>query len=180
MTEEPIPLAALAVLPIFALMSDEERQQLVDIASNLRFEPGDMVLTEGQVSQNLLVVLEGKCEVVKTTKAGREVKLADLKANDVFGEMSFFSSAPHSASVRALNRLRVLRFERRDYDLLIKENCLAAFKMAYNMIDDVSDRVRCMDDWVSKLMAEEEEEETAERVSEWSTFRDRLFTDWKF
>ena len=161
MSEETIPLVVLAGLPIFEGMSDIERQQLVDIASTCEFEPGQLVIEEGHSGQNLLVLLDGRCEVVKLTAGDCRVKLADLAASDVFGEMSFFSSAPHSASVRALTKLKVLKIERRDYDLLIKENNLAAFKMAYNMIDNLSDRVRRLDEWVSRLLCNGEHEEQA-------------------
>jgi len=177
MTEEPLSLELLAQLPIFANMTETEQQQLVDISSTAKFAPDALVLQEGECGQNLLVVLEGSCRVVKMSEANHEVTLAEMTPFEVFGEMSFFSNAPHSASVRALTPLLVLRIERGDYDLLVKENNLAAYKMAYNMIDNLAGRVRRMDDWVTQLMTDGSQEDR--KVSEWSNFRDKLFVDWK-
>ncbi|MCA9246471.1 MAG: cyclic nucleotide-binding domain-containing protein [Planctomycetales bacterium] len=177
MSEDFLPLDLLAKLPIFEGMSDAERQQLIDIASTAEYAPDAIVLEQGKCGQNLLVLLEGSCRVVKKTDDHLQVTLAEMTPFEVFGEMSFFSSAPHSASVQALTPLRVLKIERRDYDLLIQENNLAAYKMAYNMIDNVAGRVRRMDEWVSRLMADGTQEDR--RVSEWSNFRDKLFVDWK-
>ena len=49
--------------------------------------------------------------------------------------------------------------------------------MAYNMIENLAGRVRCMDDWVTRLMTDGTQEDR--KVSEWSNFRDKLFVDWK-
>ena len=105
--DDSIPLDLLVKLPIFENLNDTERQQLADIASTMNFTPGEIVLRQGKSSQNLWVVLEGKCEVIKHTPG---LTAGDAKATscwpssaefDHFGEMSFFHAAPHSASVKA-------------------------------------------------------------------------------
>jgi CRP-like cAMP-binding protein len=175
MSDEGVPIDVLKMLPIFEGMTDRERQQLVDIASTLEFKPGEVALRQGKRSQNLMVVLEGKCNVMRQIDGGapKEVLLAELEPYSHFGEMSFFSDAPHSASVRAATPLKLLRFERRDYDLLVAEGNLAAYKLAYNLIDEIADRLRKMDVWVSQLVDNKLDER---QVSEWSTFRDKLFS----
>ncbi len=174
MSESPISLAVLAQLPIFAGMNEVERQQLVDIAQTICYAPGEIALAQGKLGQDLLVVLEGRCQVYRSESGGQEVVLAELGPFEVIGEMSFFRAAPHSASVRAITQLRLLRFERRDYDFLIEEDHLAAYKMAYNMLAKLADRLRQMDRRVAMLASESSD---PQKASEWSHFRDRLFGD---
>lgn len=177
MTEETISLDVLAKLPIFQGMRDSERQQLIDIASTMEFAPGEVVLRQGKRSQNLLVVLDGHCQVVKEVgdKPPCSFVLAELGPNDHFGEMSFFQAAPHSANVRAVTAVRLLRIQRKDYDVLLAEESLAAYKFAFNVLDELADRLRRMDGWVSELMCDDQQ---AKKVSEWSSFREKLFKGW--
>lgn len=177
MTHDDVSLEQLKQLPIFAGMTDEERQQLVDIATTMSFPPGEVVMRQGKTSRNLLVLLEGHCQVVVfgAGTPASEIVLAELKPHEHFGEMSFFEGAPHSASVRATTAVKLLRIERTDYDLLIKDGNLAAYKLAFNMVGKLAERLRRMDKWVTDLVDKQPE---PQRVSEWSHFRDKLFSKW--
>ena len=70
-----------------------------------------------------------------------------LDAGGVFGEMSFFNPAPHSASVRAVTGVEVFRLARDKYDMLLRVGSLAAYKLALNTVAVLSDRLRRMDEW---------------------------------
>ncbi len=67
--------------------------------------------------------------------------------------MSFFSPATHSASVRAKTDVQLLRLARADYDDLIRDGVSAGYKVAYNVLQSMADRLRRMDDWVARLAA---------------------------
>jgi CRP-like cAMP-binding protein len=160
-------------------MSDEECQELAKVARLEEFPSGAEVLRQGAACQNLWVMLEGECEVVKEFgDAGgkREVVLATLRPFENFGEMSFFQSAPHSAAVRASGPVKLLRLRREDYDRLADHGNGAAYKLAYNTVHSLADRLRRMDDWVAALLAEN----TRKKASgEWSQFREQLLKEWK-
>ena len=177
MNADTVPSEQLNLLPIFAGMTDRERQQLVDIASTMMFPPGEVMMRQGKTSRNLWVLLEGHCQVVVFggNSPSSELLLAELQPYEHFGEMSFFEGAPHSASVRATTAVKLLRIERTDYDLLIKDGNLAAYKFAFNMLAKLAERLRRMDQWVTDLM-EKQPEQT--KTSEWNHFRDKLFSNW--
>lgn len=177
MNHDTVPMEQLNMLPMFAGMTDQERQQLVDIASTMTFPPGEVVMRQGKTSRNLLVLLEGRCQVVVfgSGPGSSEIVLAELQPHEHFGEMSFFEGAPHSASVRATTAVKLLRIERTDYDLLIKDGNLAAYKLAFNMVGKLAERLRRMDQWVTDLVGKEPEQK---QISEWSHFRDKLFSKW--
>jgi CRP-like cAMP-binding protein len=189
MSGEFIGADVLRKIPIFGRMNDTERRQLAEIGATVAYAPGDVILRQGGSSQNLWVVLDGNCEVVKDPDAhqprAKEVRLAVLEPFSNFGEMSFFHPAPHSASVRALSAVKLLRIERADYEELVEEGASAAYKLSCNAIDSLAERLRRMDEWVAELLpAAAHGAEAAsdgvvsERVPEWSRFRDKLFTGW--
>ncbi len=177
MNARTIPVEVLQGIDLFNGLSLEECQQLHGIATVAEFEPGEVVLRQGKHSQFLWIVISGQCEVlrrIEQEKDSQEIVLATLEPFSNFGEMSFFQKAPHSASVRAKNRVSLLRISREDYDQLIADGCQGAFKLAQNTVQVLADRLRRMDHWVADLLRQRPSESTRE----WQSFRDRLFNEW--
>lgn len=169
-----IKTETLRALPLFANLTEAECSQLASVAESLEFQTGETVLSQGQTSQNLWVLLDGTCEVFRVTpeKAREEeIVLAELPARSVFGEMSFFHAAPHSASVRAKSRVRLLRFDRAKFDGLLAEGSPSAYKLAVNVVSTLAERVRRMDDWVVELMTRAGKK----NEPEWIQLRSKLF-----
>lgn len=182
MTRQPTA-DLLQKIPIFHSLNETERRQLVEITSQKEFKVGEFVLRQGKTCQNLWIVLDGKCEVIRQPENGQAngegTVLAQLEPYSNFGEMSFFHPAPHSADVRAVTPLTLLRIERADYQELVQEGASAAYKLACNAIDCLAERLRHMDDWVAQLLHDAAgSSKTGLPVSEWSSFRDKLFTGW--
>jgi CRP-like cAMP-binding protein len=179
MTEGTIAMNVLEKLPVFQGMNEAERQQILAVSDTMEFAPGEVVLRQGKRSQNLLVVLEGRCQVVKEAgdRHPGSFVLAEFGPRDHFGDMSFFRPAPHSANVRATTELKLLRVQRKDYDILLADQSLAAYKLAYNLLDGLADRLRRMDGWVSELLLDDSHPRA---TSEWSSFRDKMFNGWNF
>lgn len=180
MKGESITAETLAQIPMFRGLDPIECRQLARLARPEMFAVGDYVLREGQTSQHLLIVMAGKCEVVRewrTSDGGdpRSIQLTVLEPHANFGEMSFFHPAPHSASVRALTALELLSIDRADYDQLVQSGSPAACKMAYNAVQSLADRIRQMDQWV---IDQARRESAGRRVEEWEAFRAKMFTGW--
>jgi CRP/FNR family transcriptional regulator, cyclic AMP receptor protein len=173
-----LPLETLQQIPAFRHFNETECRQLMDIAQAKTFAPGERVLQQGKSSQNLWILLDGKCEVVKDSTLDGPVVLAQLEPFNLFGEMSFFSPAPHSANVVAKTPVRLLCIPRGDYDDLIREGVGAAYKLAYNVVENVARRLRRMDEWVAELKTRGEQQALGEKLPEWRRFRDKLFDGW--
>jgi CRP-like cAMP-binding protein len=165
----------LAQLTLFASFSPDEVRQFAEIAVLREFQPDEVVLHQGRKSQNLWIVLEGRCEVVLDSPNGDEaIVLAELDHGDHFGEMSFFHAAPHSANVRAKTPVKLLRITRTDYDKLVQCDSSAAFKLAYNTVESLASRLRRMDDWVAELLLADD----GRPEPEWNRLRENVFSGW--
>ena len=178
MVSKRIPIKTLHQIPAFRNFNESECHQLLDIAQEKAFVPGEKVVEQGKSSQNLWIVLEGQCEVVKQSDRDGTIVLAQLEPFNLFGEMSFFSPAPHSADVLAKTPVKLLCISRTDYDDLIREGVGAAYKLAYNVVENVAGRLRRMDEWVAELTANSEHHTPNEKLPEWRRFRDKLFDGW--
>jgi CRP-like cAMP-binding protein len=168
---------SLAGVPLFEGLSELEREQIYDVAVKVEYRPGDVILRQGKQSQNLWVVLSGSCEVYREPNGdgGKPIVLAEIGENSHFGEMSFFRSAGHSASVRAKSNVTLLRLRRGDFDELIRHDSLAAYKLAYNTIAPLAEHLRRMDE---RIAANVQPAAPQDHVTEWSSFRGKLFDGW--
>lgn len=188
-----VSIDVLRKLPLCRNLNETECRQIAEICRQVSFKPGDCVLKCGDQSQNLWVLLEGHCDVVKPRDPedpyGEGLKLNSLEPFAIFGEMSFFHKAPHSANVVAKTPLKLLCIQRRDYDDLIRDGAWGAYKLAFNAVEILAERLRRMSDWVAELtkqpiaavppaIALAPQPASEQRVSEWGAFRDRLFANW--
>lgn len=169
--------ALLAPCLLFRGMSAAERQELVDLMDHESFPAESMLIQEGRSTQMLWVILKGSCQVLKHTKNGGEQELAVLEKCGVFGEMSFFNPAPHSASIRSVTPVDVLRLPREKYDRLVESKTSSAQKLAFNTIAVLAERLRNMDNWTCDLV---EKTDAGRHRDEWRDFRSKLYSDWQF
>ncbi len=163
---------SLAELPIFRGMSAEQRNEALSMAQQVEVGPGEKIILQGGMEQNLWFSLSGRCEVRCRTSAGKELRLAELGPRTQFGEMSFFHASPHSADVIALSDMKLLRLSREDYDRLCESGNPVAFKLALNSLEQLAERLRRTDQWITDLVTEEGHQPT---VSEWTSFRELIF-----
>jgi len=81
--------------------------RLLETAVELRFAPGEILISEGDIGRTMMVLLEGRVEVVKGHGAD-EMLLSYREVGEVFGEMAFFEAQPRFATVRAVQPVRAL------------------------------------------------------------------------
>lgn len=87
---------------IFEPLSSEELRSLGNRMVSRRFQPGDVVVREGEHGDSMFIVREGALHVLVQGADSRH-ELARLGAGDCFGEMSLLTNAPRSATVRTLS-----------------------------------------------------------------------------
>lgn len=174
---ERVSDADIAKCPLFRGMSAAERHELLGLLEPRAYAPGQTIQAEGESSQSVWIVLKGKCQIVKKTKSGGEHELSVLEPYGVFGEMSFFHPAPHWATVRALSAVDLVRLSREPFDALLRAGSLAGYKLAFNTMGVLIERLRKMDDWLAERT---ERNNAAEHHEEWMDFHSKLYTGWTF
>jgi len=89
-------------------LSREEFDDLVSRGARRQFRRGGYLLTEGEISDHVAVVLSGRAKVSSVTHDGREVVLAVRGPGDLVGELSALDGGVRSASVSALEPVEAL------------------------------------------------------------------------
>ena len=76
---------ALHKIPALRNFNESEYHQLAEIAELISYGPGDKILEQGKSSRNLWIVLDGKCEVIKSSEHDGRVVLSELGPHSLFG-----------------------------------------------------------------------------------------------
>ena len=90
-------------IPLFADSSDEELKQVAAFAQAKEVPEGEVVVSEGGFSRELLAIEDGTARV---TRDGEHI--ADLGPGDVFGEAGMLDDEMRSATVTATSRLKLI------------------------------------------------------------------------
>lgn len=125
----PTDSALLAKAPIFQLLDEQERQDLLGHLEPARFPAGTAVFQYGDPGDALYVIREGVAEVFFKDDTGQRIVLERLEAGGMFGELSLLDGGPRTASVLAVEDLEVLRLDRSDLDLFLRERPAAAMDL---------------------------------------------------
>jgi signal transduction histidine kinase len=105
-------------VPLFADLSEEDLEQLYQMAKTVSISAGELVFEEGSRGDALYVVLDGELEVSKR-QGGQDVVLAVRRVGEFIGEMSLLEQAPRSASVRTLRESRLLMISQAAFQTLL-------------------------------------------------------------
>ncbi|MCF8044098.1 MAG: cyclic nucleotide-binding domain-containing protein, partial [Desulfarculaceae bacterium] len=108
-------LEILAQVPLFAPMKKRELKNISETAEELLYEPGEVIIHEGERDGRLFVLLEGEVEVLKAQGQPGERLLRRLEPGAYFGEMAVLGDALRTASVVAVGQARLLSL--RDFNL---------------------------------------------------------------
>ena len=104
--------------------------QLSRTLINEMFAPSDTIIEEGEMTNKLYFIMNGKVIVYQNyTKS----IIKELRENDYFGEISFFTENPRCASVKCIDFLDVLSLTRLNLNCLIEK-----FPEADNIIKNLS------------------------------------------
>ena len=184
---EAVQSLQLKSIPLFADFNETDCRQIADVASVVTFDAEKLILKQGQVSRDLWIVLEGVCEVSRSLDTvmpdPKRMVLATLESPSHFGDMSFFHPDSHSADVRAVGNVTLLKISYGDYKELVNDGVKAAYKLAYNVTVAMARRLRHMDDWIAEMVSDAAGTVHDTNTSgllrpEWTSFREKVFDRW--
>jgi len=92
------------------------------------FEPGQIIFCEYETGNDFYFIQEGHVKIIKTM-ANAQKTLDVMEQGDIFGEMAILEEAPRSATAIAVDRVRVLHFNRANFDSLMHGNPQLALRL---------------------------------------------------
>lgn len=116
--------------PLFQGLSDEELQQLMDMAEPVLLRAGEILIKQGELGDSAYVVISGDFEVQK--RSGQSLIKIDVRnPGDVVGEMALLSRGPRNATLIAKTDGEVLRIPQEAFEKLLSTSTTAAMAVLH-------------------------------------------------
>jgi CRP/FNR family cyclic AMP-dependent transcriptional regulator len=134
-------------LYIFSELASHETEKLTQHSTTRTYPSNTILISEGDSTDSLYVMLEGKVKVFASDQQGKEVILNILGPGEYFGELALLDDEPRSASVRTMAPTKVMVITKHDF-----KTCLATdSEMAYKLIKVLIGHVRALTSNVKSL-----------------------------
>jgi CRP/FNR family cyclic AMP-dependent transcriptional regulator len=96
---------------LFKSLDDAGRQELLESGFVMRFDAGDVVMSEGAQGDTMYLVMEGTVRVETRGPTGT-IQLAELGRGACVGEVSVLTGGPRTATVTAITPVVAVTFAR--------------------------------------------------------------------
>jgi CRP-like cAMP-binding protein len=113
---------ALRAASLYRGLAEEDRRRLADVSLVKAWDKGETVFSEGDPSDFLLTVLEGRVKVVKLQPSGKEVILEIFGPGDPLGTVVAYEGRPFPASAIAVERTTCLLVRRAPFFALLEQH----------------------------------------------------------
>jgi len=115
----------LDTLRIFSLFQDFKKEDLASIQKLMLYravEKDEIILLEGELSDQLIFVEKGWFKSEKTSKEGRQQTLRFIGPMEVINEYSVFSDEPNAATIMALEKADIFQLNKSDVEILLSQS----------------------------------------------------------
>lgn len=140
--------------PMFGDLDSPELSQIVHIMQIQRIRDAHPIFREGDAGDAWFVIFEGRADVFKDEEFLPSRRIAELGPRACFGEMAILDHSPRSASVIAQGDVTVFRFPRKEFEMLLQEGNLAAYKLIYEMAKVLCTRARATAAQLAEALAD--------------------------
>ena len=143
--------------------SASERVKLVNTSGIFeKFKKGEVIISEGELSAAVFVILTGTIEIQKKSKIDvkenhislqepENISIAELKAGSIFGEISLISHRPRiTSAIASSNQVVVMKITN---EIIEKFNLAIQKKFQSQLIQVLVERLDDMNDKFIKLKA---------------------------
>lgn len=108
--------------PLFSEFSRDELVEVIRGLNLLSYEPGDILMSEGEPGASLLVISSGSVKAFVKNAEGKNTQVRTMAAGEFFGEISLLSGKPRTATVTASASCDLLELDRETLEDIAKRH----------------------------------------------------------
>jgi CRP-like cAMP-binding protein len=106
--EEGKKKPANSAIPLFAGFTQGEFEEFTKLMNVHTHGRGEVIVREGDKGKSVYIIANGSVKVYTTMLSGEVVELAKLWPSEFFGEISFLTGKPRTATIETLEDTTVL------------------------------------------------------------------------
>ncbi len=106
-------------VPIFSSLSQDEVEKLSELINHREYKKGELMMHDGERSENIVIIHEGSAKAFKYTPDGREQILYVFSEGDFFGEQNLLTDRTATFSVEALHPVKTCTLSKAQFQKLL-------------------------------------------------------------
>jgi len=134
--------ASLIDIPMFSRIDRSDLDDLPQICDLYSFEPGEKIITEGDVSSSIFTLLSGEVVILKKGHQKEEIPINTLVNGASFGETSIFKNEPSTATVRAKSLSLIMALSREKFSEYITKHPKAGLVIMTYIVYGLLEKLR--------------------------------------
>jgi K+-sensing histidine kinase KdpD len=136
---------------LFHGLSSSEVAHFLDIFKEEQYPAGTILFDAYTSGDKVFVIEEGIIRISRVTSFGEETTLDILKRGEVVGELSSLDGQSRSARATCVEDCNLLSLEKTEFEELL----INSHKVAFNLLGELSTRIRKADDNIVKRLEEQ-------------------------
>jgi CRP/FNR family transcriptional regulator, cyclic AMP receptor protein len=123
-------VAILKKTPLFSDMGDQKAyEELAAICAAKEFRAGEYILNEQEMTNFAEVIYEGTARVYRKGQGSSSITLALLGKGDIIGELSLLDGGRRSATIEAIEPVKILELHHDDFIEFLGKNSSVAVQL---------------------------------------------------
>lgn len=140
--------AMLSTAPLLKELSDDDTNALLPHVHVVTLRRGDRLYDEGDIDDQLYVVIEGKVKLTRTSSDGREVLVRVQGPGDMFGELAMFDPTYRTSNASAVTDARLAAIAHNDLRAVLTDRPAIALLL----LRELAQRLRIITDANTNLI----------------------------
>ena len=140
--------ATLSATPLLRELSEDDYNTIVPHTHVVPLRRGDRLYDEGDIDDQLYVVIEGKVKLTRTSSDGREVLVRVQGPGDMFGELAMFDPTYRTSNASAVTDARLAAIAHDDLRAVLADRPAIALLL----LKELAQRLRIITDANTNLI----------------------------
>ena len=139
--------SSLKNIPFLSKLPDEALNALAAKAKSVKFPKQAVIISEGDETSSLYIILSGKVRIFSCDEKSKEVTLLVQESGSYFGELALLADEPRSASVETLEKTVCAIISKNDFKYWLASHP----DVALGLLSDLSAKIRHLTEKVKQM-----------------------------
>jgi CRP/FNR family transcriptional regulator len=138
---------------IFSNITNDELIDIISMTGHMEYDKDENIFLEGDKSDTLYIINEGKIKLFKITKSGKEQILHILSEGEFFGELNLIKAGEYHFNAKAVTPVRLCTLTNED----MKNIVLKRPEIGLKVLEVVGERLSKLETMVQTLATNDAE-----------------------
>lgn len=139
--------SCIDLVPIFDKLNEDEKKEIAYISNSKRYDKGETIYNQGDVSQDLYIVHKGKVKISRFSKEGKEQVLRTLEPGSFMGELSLFLEDEHADFATVLEETEICHLDGSQFKALL----MSMPSISLKLLKEISKRLEDTEDTLESI-----------------------------